>query len=129
MKNYLTTILIGSIALASCATTQRTELYFGTDIPNGGHVTEQQWDDFRDKTITRFFPQGYTEFDATGRWKDTENGKTISEKTKVIVFAGKKTKQRSAAIDSIAQAYIHAFHQQSVMRLDVTAGMKLISAK
>ena len=120
--------LVGCLGLASCASYQRSDLYFGRDIPNGGGmVTEQQWKNFSDSVISNYFPEGYTEWDANGRWKDTDTKQTITEPTKVVTFFGKKTKERSAALDSIAQRYIRRFRQQSVLRTDIKSKVKFIS--
>lgn len=120
--------MVGCLGLASCASYQRTDLYFGRDIPgDGGTVSEQQWKNFSDSVISNYFPEGYTEWDANGRWKDTDTRQTITEPTKVVTFFGKKTKERSAALDSIAQRYLRRFHQQSVLRSDMKSKVKFIS--
>lgn len=124
--------MICCLGLASCASYQRTDLYFGRDIPGGvppggGTVSEQQWKNFSDSVISAYFREGYTEWDANGRWKDTETKKTITEPTKVVTFFGRKTRERSAALDSIAQNYLRRFRQQSVLRTDVRSRVKFIS--
>ncbi|MBK1896034.1 DUF3574 domain-containing protein [Chryseobacterium paridis] len=124
-KLILSTIL--SVTLISCSTMQRTDLYFGTNIPTGGNVTPQQWKAFTDDVITHYFPEGYTESDAVGKWMDTQTKLTISENTKVVTFLGKPTKERNAMLDSITQRYIRKFHQQSVLRVDSKPKVKFIS--
>lgn len=120
--------IVGCLGLASCASYQRTDLYFGRDIPgDGGTVSEQQWKNFSDSVISNYFPEGYTEWDANGRWKDTDTRQTITEPTKVVTFFGKKTKERSAALDSIAQRYLRRFRQQSVLRSDMKSKVKFVS--
>jgi hypothetical protein len=135
--------IVGCLGLASCASYQRTDLYFGRDIPRGappegapsggappgggGTVSEQQWKNFSDSVISNYFPEGYTEWDANGRWKDTDTKQTITEPTKVVTFFGKKTRERSAAVDSIAQRYLRRFRQQSVLRTDMKSKVKFIS--
>lgn len=111
-------MLFCGISLASCASYQRTDLYFGRDIPGGGQVTEEQWKTFSDSVISYYFPEGYTEWNATGRWQDTENKSIVTEPTKVATFYGKAGKPRSAALDSISQRYLRRFSQQSVLRTD-----------
>jgi hypothetical protein len=115
------------IGILSCASYQRSDLYFGRDIPGGGQVSEQAWKAFSDSVISAYFPEGYTEWDAKGRWKDTETKETISEPTKVVTFFGKMSKERSAAIDSIAQRYLRRFRQQSVLRTDSKAKVTFIN--
>ncbi len=119
--------MVGCMGLASCASYQRTDLYFGRDIPGGGGtVSEQQWKNFSDSVISNYFPEGYTEWDANGRWKDTDTKQTITEPTKVVTFFGKKTRARSTALDSIAQRYLRRFRQQSVLRTDMKSKVKFI---
>ncbi|MCF0069482.1 DUF3574 domain-containing protein [Dyadobacter sp. CY261] len=120
-------IAVVCLGLASCASYQRSDLYFGRDIPGGGTVSEQQWKNFSDSVISSYFPEGYTEWDANGRWKDTETRQTITEPTKVVTFFGKKTKERSAALDSIAQRYLRRFRQQSVLRTDIKSKVNFIN--
>lgn len=106
------------VALCSCATTQRTDLFFGMNIPGGGEVTEQQWQQFNDSVVSRAFPEGYTEFDASGKWRDSETARTIAEKTKVLSFIGRKHRSREAKLDSVVRYYIQRFQQQAVLRVD-----------
>lgn len=120
-------VVLCCLSLASCATFQRTDLYFGRDIPDGGQVSDQQWKAFSDSVISRYFPEGYTEWDAAGRWKDTKTKETITEPTKVVTFFGKVSKQRSAALDSITQQYLRRFRQQSVLRSDIRSNVNFIS--
>ncbi len=115
------------LGLASCASYQRTDLYFGRDIPEGGTVSEQQWKAFSDSVISSYFPEGYTEWDANGRWKDTQTKETITEPTKVVTFFGKMTRERSAALDSIARRYLRRFRQQSVLRTDSKSKVRFIN--
>ncbi len=122
-------VLFCCMSLASCASYQRSDLYFGRDIPGGGQVSEQDWKTFSDSVISTYFPEGYTEWDAKGRWKDTETKETISEPTKVVTFLGKVSKQRNAAIDSIAQRYLRRFQQQSVLRTDSKSKVTFINKK
>lgn len=116
------------LIISSCATYQRSDLYFGRDIPDGGQVSDQQWKNFSDSVISHYFPEGYTEWNAEGRWKDTQTKKTITEPTKVVTFFGKTSKQRDAALDSITQQYLKRFKQQSVLRTDGKCSVRFISA-
>src|SRR5688500_3490905 len=110
--------IILSLFLSGCVTTQRTDLFFGMNIPGGGQVSGEQWKKFTDSVVSPRFPEGYTEWDAAGKWLDTETKQTISENTKVLTFIGKKSRNREALLDSITQFYINRFRQQAVLRLD-----------
>ncbi|ACT91885.1 DUF3574 domain-containing protein [Dyadobacter fermentans] len=126
MKQLLSLAAVTCLCLTSCASYQRSDLYFGRNIPDGGTVSEQQWKQFSDSVISAYFPEGYTEWDASGRWKDTKTRETITEPTKVVTFLGKKTRQRNAALDTIAQSYRRTFRQQSVLRTDMKAKTRFI---
>lgn len=127
LKPYFLFISI-TLTLNACVTTQRTDLFFGMNIPGGGHVSADQWKKFTDSTVSPRFPEGYTEWDAAGKWLDTETKQTISENTKVLTFVGKKNRQREALLDSITQSYIHQFKQQAVLRLSSKTKSQFITA-
>lgn len=115
--------------LSSCATVQRTDVFFGMNIPGGGEVTTEQWKNFSDSVVTPRFPDGYTEFQVVGRWMDTDTRHTISENSRVLTFIGRKNKVREMALDTIVQHYIHRFKQQAVLRTDSRVRVNLISSK
>ena len=113
---------------ASCATTQRTDLFFGMNIPDGTRVTPEQWSQFSDSVVALQFPEGYTQFDANGKWMDTESKQTITEPTKVLSFVGKKSKERDLRINAIIQHYIERYKQQAVLRIDSKTRVRFIVA-
>ncbi len=124
-KPFLFTIL--SLSLNACVSTQRTDLFFGMDIPGGGQVSNDQWEKFTDSIVSPRFPAGYTEWDAAGKWLDTETKQTISEHTKVLTFIGKKSGQRENLLDTITQSYIYQFKQQAVLRLNSKSKARFIT--
>ena len=91
----------------------RSEIYFGLQKPDGTSVTEAEWHDFLDKSITPRFPEGLTVFDSYGQSRD-KNGKTLKEKTKVLVIVHKAGK--AGDLDKICGEYKKAFSQESVFR-------------
>ncbi len=117
------------LVLSACVSTQRTDLFFGMNIPGGGQVPGDQWKAFTDSVVSPRFPEGYTEWDAAGKWLDTETKQTISENTKVLTFVGKKSNSRNVLLDSITQFYINRFSQQAVLRLDSKSRLKFITAQ
>jgi hypothetical protein len=117
------------IIFASCAGIRRTELYFGTDIPGGGRVTDADWNMFCDTVISCYFPGGYTVAAVSGKWYDTEAKHTISEPSKLVLLTGKSSRARSAAIDTVVQRYIRYYHQQAVLRTDTKIKSRLVTAK
>jgi len=129
-SNYIPfMILAGIMCLASCVNMQRTDLYFGTNIPDGGQVTAMEWKNFSDSVITKYFSEGYTETNAIGKWLDTNNKKTISENTKVVTFIGRRSKRRNILLNRLIKSYIDRFHQQSVLRVDSKIKYQFITKK
>jgi hypothetical protein len=115
--------------VSGCASTRRTDLFFGMNIPGGGRVSAEQWKNFNDSIIAPRFPEGYTEYDAMGKWLDTATKATIAEHTKVVTFIGKKSKRRDAIVDSVIQAYIHRYKQQAVLRVDMKYRAEFVTGK
>jgi hypothetical protein len=126
---YFSFIVAFLLLLSACATTQRTDLYFGRDIPGGGQVSNEQWKLFSDSTVSPRFPEGYTERDANGKWLDTDIRQTITEPTKVLTFVGKKSKARQAGLDTVIQVYIQQYHQQAVLRVDSKVRVKFVERR
>lgn len=127
VANRFFLVFILSLAV-SCATTQRTDLFFGLNIPDGTQVTPEQWNRFSDSVVASQFPEGYTQFDAKGKWLDTESKQTITEPTKVLSFVGKKSKKRDLKINAIIQYYIERYKQQAVLRIDSKTRVRFVTA-
>lgn len=97
----------------------RTELFFGMDKPTGGTVTDDEWQKFVADIVTPRFPDGFTVDDALGQYLD---GKTlIREKSKqlILIYPRKFKTTSSRKIEEIRSAYIKAFDQKSVLRVDI----------
>lgn len=121
-----TSIIVALVwLLSSCAITQRTDLYFGLSIPGDGQVSANEWQWFSDSVVALQFPEGYTERDATGKWRDTQLHATITEPTKVLTFIGQKSKVRQARLDTLVQVYIQRYRQQAVLRVDMKGHGKM----
>jgi hypothetical protein len=99
----------------------RTELFFGTDKP-GPDVTNWQFQQFVDKTVTPRFPDGLTVLDGNGQWKDSDSGKVIKERSKVIVILYSLDEETadSKKIEEIRDKYKKQYQQESVLRTDTT---------
>jgi len=97
----------------------RTELFFGLDKPNGGHVTAEEWEKFVADVVTPRFPDGLTVDDALGQYLD---GKIlVREKSKqlILIYPRKYKTSSSRKIEEIRASYIKAFDQKSVLRVDL----------
>ena len=113
-------LLLLCILLCSCTTTRmiQTDLYFGLSKPDGGMVTEEEWQSFKENEIARVFKEGSTVLDGVGNWHDSNRNKLITEPTYVVTYFHKKTPQLSNQIDSLRYRYKILFQQQSVLRVD-----------
>lgn len=113
-------LLLLSVLLYACSGPRRlqTDLYFGQLKPDGGMVSEQQWNEFMDQHISRVFPQGSTVLSATGRWYDTAAQKLISEPSHIVTTIHPQSPKLDRQIDSLRALYKVLHQQQSVLRVD-----------
>ena len=102
----------------------KTELYFGLMIPDGGKVTEADWDTFVAEEVTNRFPDGLTILDSEGQWKDTESTKVLEEPSKTVIILYKPSKENQEKVEAIRKAYMKQFKQQAVMRVDYRTKVK-----
>lgn len=103
----------------------RSELYFGLQKPDGASLTDAEWQDFLDKSVTPRFPDGLTVFDSYGQYKDSK-GKIVKEKTKVLVVIHKDGKDED--LDKICEEYKKAFSQEMVFRSSARVSSSLDAA-
>jgi hypothetical protein len=95
----------------------REELYFGTEIPGGGTVSDSLWQKFLDEEVTPRFPKGLTVLDASGQYL-YENGKRAKEHTKIVILLYKQTDTRNTElIAQVINRYKRQFRQESVLRI------------
>ncbi len=90
------------------------DLFFGRAIPGRNDLTEKEWQDFRNDTITANLPNGYTVLDASGAWMNPMTHKTISEASRIVVVALPELPDSLAAINRIKAGYQARFDQQRV---------------
>jgi hypothetical protein len=93
-----------------------TKLYFGMNKPTGGTVSQHEWQKFVDTDIAPRFPEGFTVVDAKGAWLGRENGKTISENSKIVIRLHDSRGEK--AIGEVIDGYKKKFAQEAVMRVD-----------
>ena len=101
----LTALLMG------CAPYIKTSLYFGMSRPDGGTVTEAEFQQFLDAEVS---PQleGFTLYAARGMW---QGGGEDSRVLEVIYRRG----EEDGDLAEIARDYCSQFNQSAVMRVDV----------
>ncbi|KJS61641.1 DUF3574 domain-containing protein [Streptomyces rubellomurinus] len=98
----------------------RTQLFFGTERPDGGPaVTEQEFQDFVDTEVTPRFPDGLTIEQARGQYRD-RHGVIERERSYLVtlLYPAGTAKQAGAAVEDIRRGYDRRFQQESVGRVD-----------
>lgn len=102
----------------------RTELYFGSAIPAGGHVSDADWADFVRTSVTERFPAGITTIDANGQWRDPRGG-IVHEDSHVLVLLHRGSAADDDCIEAIRRDYVVRFRQDAVLRVDAPARVRL----
>jgi hypothetical protein len=94
----------------------KTDLFFGRNIPNGGEVSETDFQSFLNNYITPLFPDGLTVFNANGQYQN--NSKTnIQEKSKNVVLLFEDTQNNESSIYDVVTDYTQQFNQESVLQV------------
>lgn len=91
-------------------------LYFGRSMPEGGEVSEADWNAFLAEIITPRFPDGLTVWQAEGQWQE-EPGQIIREGTFILEVVHLKGKADEEKLAAIIEAYKQRFQQESVLRV------------
>jgi hypothetical protein len=99
-------------------TWRRTELYFGTEKPNGSAVTPQEFEDFVDEIVTPRFPEGLTLLSGDGQWRDSAGTIIEEESNLLILLYPLDDEEADGEIEQIREAYKDFFQQESVLRVD-----------
>jgi hypothetical protein len=122
----LVALLLAGLA-AGCAATEPpcpagsqratiAEAYFGRDIRGRAPVTDAEWRDFLDDTVTPAFPDGFTTLDGAGQWRGTD-GRILREASKVVtlVLPGATAEQARSRLRPLEQAWKSRFRQDAVL--------------
>lgn len=95
----------------------RTELYFGLSRPDGSEIGAAEFESFVDREVTPRFPDGLSLLDAEGQWRGAD-GAIVEEDSRVLVLLHPGTPDVSGELEEIRDAYVQAFDQESVLRVD-----------
>src|SRR5437868_8084551 len=79
-------------------------LYFGRNRPDGGTVSDAEWETFMAEVVTPRFPAGLTVFEATGQWRG-ESGIVEREGTKVLSLLHSGDAPARRAVVEIIEEY------------------------
>lgn len=94
-------------------------LYFGTDKP-AGRVTLEDWAQFLGETVTPRFPEGLTDWQASGQWRGA-SGAVIQEPSYVLSLVHPESVAAETAVRELIASYKARFQQEAVLR--VTSGV------
>jgi hypothetical protein len=97
---------------------RRTELYFGSQKPDGETVTEAEFEQFVDDVITPRFPDGLTLLTGYGQFRNAENVIVEEQSFVLILLYPLDDKAANGAIEEIRAMYKESFAQESVLRVD-----------
>jgi hypothetical protein len=100
---------------------QVVRLYFGMNIPDGGRISEGEWQDFLAGTVTPRFPAGLTVYEAKGQWRDTRTHEIDREDSRILELWTRDTPSSRRAIAEIARNYRTRFRQQAVGIVSIPA--------
>jgi hypothetical protein len=101
-------------------------LYFGTEIPTGGFVSDSDWVAFSREVITPRFPAGFTTWRTNGQWLDPR-GTIVREPGYVFEVFHERATPDSVFV-AIANQYIQRFHQDAVLRATSDILVRLYNA-
>jgi hypothetical protein len=96
----------------------RTELFFGTDKPDGV-VTDAEFRGFLDSQITPRFPDGLTVLKGDGQFRDS-TGEIVKEASFILIllYPVESARDSNRRIEKIRSCYLLQFQQESVLRAD-----------
>lgn len=97
----------------------RTELYFGTTMPDGSMIPASTWRTFLDEEITPRFPAGLTVLEGYGQFLNSQG--VIAKETSIVLvifYPADTAGESSALLEEIRDAYETQFDQESVLRAD-----------
>jgi hypothetical protein len=89
-------------------------LFFGKSISGRGDLTDNEWQQFLNDTVTVNLPNGYTVVDAKGAWMNPITHRMIKEDSKLLIVALPTAPDSLAAVNRIRTEYQVRFRQQLV---------------
>jgi Protein of unknown function (DUF3574) len=89
-------------------------LFFGKSISGRSDLTEDEWQQFLDDTVTANLPDGHTVIDAKGAWMNPVTHRTIKEDSKLLIVALPAASDSLAAVNRVRTEYQVRFRQQLV---------------
>jgi hypothetical protein len=93
----------------------RDVVYFGRNRPDGGVVSDAEWQAFLNEVVTLRFPAGLTVVDAVGQWKG-ESGVVEQERSEIVTLMHDGGPGARTAVAELAAEYKRRFRQEAVLR-------------
>ena len=110
---------VSAPAAASCTVGDtalvRDVVYFGRNRPDGGTVSDREWQEFLDEVVTPKFPAGLTVVDATGQWRG-QSGVVEQERSEIVTVFHAGDEAARQAVAAVASEYKRRFRQEAVLR-------------
>ncbi len=120
MKRTASALLVFlTLSCAGLTVYERQEmdtLYFGTQKPEGGVVSDAEWQQFLADEITSRFPDGLTTWEASGQWRDAHHV-IEREKTHIVQLVHRVNGEDEGRIVAIIASYRKRFAQEAVLRV------------
>jgi hypothetical protein len=101
----------------------RSELYFGRDLPTGGEVSDEQFQQFLAEIVTPRFPDGLSVMEASGQWQGRD-GRIVRERSKMLLIYHPADGPSQRKVHEIADEYARRYGQDSVMRVTTKAWVR-----
>ena len=93
----------------------RDVVYFGRNRPDGGTVSDAEWQEFLHAVVTPKFPDGFTVVEGTGQWKG-RSGVVERERSAIVTFLHAGSAADRGAVAEVAAEYKRRFRQEAVLR-------------
>ncbi len=93
----------------------RDVVYFGRNRPDGGMVSDAEWQGFLDEVVTPRFPAGLTVVAAAGQWRGA-SGAVERERAEVLTLLHDGSAASRAAVGELVAEYKRRFRQEAVLR-------------
>ena len=94
-------------------TTNET-LYFGLNRPEGGVISDRDFQVFLDQVVTPRFPDGFTVVEGLGQWRG-RSGSIQQEHSKILSISHGTDDTQSYSVAEIAAEYKQRFNQEAVL--------------
>ncbi|MGA8806807.1 MAG: DUF3574 domain-containing protein [Thermoanaerobaculia bacterium] len=110
-------LVLLTLSCANLAVYEKQELdtlYFGTQKPEGGVVSDAEWQQFLADEITSRFPSGLTTWEASGQWRDQHN---VIERERTHIVQIVHASGDEGKIVAIISLYKKRFAQEAVFRV------------